>query len=67
MITYQIIQEITVGTESNLIFAQQLCDKLNEQQDGSTYRADCYASSHNCYIFTYFVIYFYIGFLFTGI
>ena len=37
MIAYQIIQEITVGTESNLIFAQQLCDKLNEQQDGSTY------------------------------
>jgi hypothetical protein len=37
MITYQIIQEIIVETESNLIFAQQLCDKLNEQQDGSIY------------------------------
>jgi hypothetical protein len=37
MITYQIIQEIIVETESNLTVAQQLCDKLNEQQDGSTY------------------------------
>lgn len=37
MITYQIIQEIVVKTDSNLIVAQQLCDELNEQQDGSTY------------------------------